>query len=122
MNTAHIRRVLADIQARVPENLRKNAVKHVKATPTIERVMETALTMDSISQEKKDAIKTFLDKGEFSKMRVVENDRITKLIDQFVSREINKEIKRGNLPSRKQLKKILDEENNNKENKGEDRA
>lgn len=68
--------------------------------------MEKALTLDSISPEKKAQIKTLLDAGEFSKFRPKENPRIAKMIDNYVGREINKAIKSGRLPNRAELKKM----------------
>lgn len=116
MTREKIRKVLMDIQNRVPVNLRKNVVREVKATPTIEMVMTHATTMESIPAEKRAQIKSLLDAGEFSKMRVKEDPKIAKMIDEFVAREINKEIRKGNLPRKKLLAKILkeDEERNTK--------
>jgi Tfp pilus assembly pilus retraction ATPase PilT len=112
MTHEQIRKVLAEIHDKVPESLRKNVVREVKATPTIEMVMQQALTMESIPDEKKAQIKQLLDAGEFSKVRVKEDPKIAKLIDQFISREINKAVKEGRLPSKATLRKMLKEEQN----------
>lgn len=121
MTPEHIRKVLFEIHAKVPPHLKKNVVKEVLATPTIKMVMEHALTMESISEEKKKHIKNLLDAGEFSKKRVVEDMKIAKMIDQFVSREINRAIKSGILPSKAKMRKILDnEKRNNQSPEGQD--
>lgn len=106
MNEEQIAKVLSGIQKRIPKNLLDSVIKEVKSTPTIEMVMNKALTLDSISDEKKNQIKTLIDAGEFSKTKFVENPKIAKMIDNFVAREINKEIKKGNLPHRSKIKDL----------------
>jgi endonuclease III len=101
-----ISKELARISAGIPENLQKNVVREVPATPTMEMVMRKALEMESISKEKRDQIKTLLDNGDFSKKKAVENPRIAKMIDNYVGREINKSIKSGKLPSRSVLRNM----------------
>lgn len=122
MTPEHIRKVLAEIHQKVPEALRKSVVSYVKATPTIEMVMEKAMEMESLSEEKRRNIKELYDAGEFSKMRVMENPKVAKQIDQMISREINKAIKEGRLPGKKKLAEIMkaDEQNRNqKSSEGE---
>ncbi len=127
MTQDQIRKVLAEIHTRIPKNLSKNVVSEVLATPTVLMVMEKALEMDSISPEKKAKIQTLMDSGEFSRKRVVENPQIVKLIDQFVSREINKAIKSGKLPPRSKLGELFklnknEKRTNRKKGKGDDRG
>ncbi len=98
---------LQEIQSRVPENLRKSVVREVKSTPTLEMVMKKAVDDPSLSQEKRDHIRTLIDNGDFSKTKFVENRRIAKMIDNFVQRETNKAIKLGQLPNRKQLQELM---------------
>ncbi len=102
---------MQEIQSRVPENLRKNVVREVKSTPTIEMVMKEALKSESIAPEKKAQIQVLMDNGDFSKTRFVENKRIAVMIDNFVKREINKAVKAGQLPSKKQLAELIAKEN-----------
>jgi hypothetical protein len=101
-----IAKELKRISLSIPENLRKNVVKEVPATPTVEFVMKKALELDTVSDEKKKQIKALLDRGDFSKMKTVENPRIGKMIDNYVGRQINKSIKEGRLPTKAQLKKM----------------
>lgn len=123
MNLEQIHKVLGDIQKRVPADMRRRVVEEVDATPTIRMVMEKVVDMESIDPEKREAIKGLLEAGEFSKKIVRENPKYAKMVDEFVSREINKEIRKGNLPGRKELKRILDEQNaQNKNDKGENRS
>lgn len=122
MTPEQIRKVLAEIHQKVPESLKKSVVSYVKATPTIEMVMEKAMEMESLPEEKRRNIKELYDAGEFSKMRVMENPKVAKQIDQMVSREINKAIKEGRLPGKKKLAEIMkaDEQNRNqKSSEGE---
>ena len=107
MTPEQIRKVLADIHSRVPEILRKNVVSYQKVSPHIEMVMGKALEDESIPQEKRDHIRTLLDAGEFSKIKVIENPKIIEQIDKFVSREINKAVKEGRLPKKRALIKIM---------------
>lgn len=92
--------VLREIQGRIPPSLLKGAISEKEMTPTIKFVMEKALESEVITPEKKEAIKALLEAGEFSKMKLGENNKITKKIDEFVNRETNKAIKAGLLPPR----------------------
>lgn len=125
MTPESIRKVLMDIHSRVPESLRKSVVSYEKASPTIEMVMEEAMKSGDITQEKKDQIKVLYDAGEFSKMRVKENPKVAKQIDQFVSREINKAVKAGLLPKKRELSRIMKEDEqrrNSKSSEGKNSA
>lgn len=96
--------VLREIQSRIPHDLLKAAIVEKKVTPTIELIMEKALESDIIAPEKKEAIRRLLASGEFSKAAPSEVPKVTKMIDNFVSREINKAIKAGKLPPRSHVK------------------
>lgn len=113
----HIRKVLAEIHSRVPKTLRESVVVTEKASPTIEMVMEKAMTMESIPQEKRDQIKVLYDAGEFSKVKTKENPKVAKQIDAFVSREINKAVKAGLLPKKRELLKIMKEDEQKRNNR-----
>jgi hypothetical protein len=99
---------LKEIQASVPEVLRKAVIIEVKATPTVEMVMKHASTMESISEEKREQINTLLQNGDFSKTKFVENKKIAKQIDNYVSRKINEAVRNRQLPNRKELKKLME--------------
>jgi hypothetical protein len=115
----HIRKVLNDIQQRVPENLKKNVVRRVYMYPDVRKVMQIAMTDPGVSPEKQNQIRVLFEAGEFDQMVDEENVEIGKLIDKFISREINKEIKKGNLPPRSKLNKLKEsnESSNPKRNK-----
>lgn len=97
---------LSRIQKSIPPLLIKNAFKKVKLTPTMEMVVDKALESDIISEEKKDKLRYLKEKGEFSKERFIENRAVTKQIDNYVSRQINKSIKEGRLPPRSEIKNL----------------
>ena len=95
-----ITKTLQDIQARVPKIFRERVVIEKKSTPTMEKVVKIAMEDMSISVEKRNALKILYDNGDFSKTIPFEDKKYVKLIDEFVTREIKKEIKKGNLPKR----------------------
>jgi len=95
---------LKKIQSKIPKHLLEAAVTVQKATPTIKMVFEKALESDTISEEKKQEIRDQLATGKYDREIVVENAKYTKMIDNFVSREINKAIKEGRLPPRSHIK------------------
>jgi hypothetical protein len=99
---------LKKIHDSVPDEYRRQAVIEVPATPTMKMVMEKAVHMESIPKEKRDQIQNLIDAGEFDKVRSIENQKITKIIDAHVTREITKAIKAGRLPSRKKLRTMTD--------------
>lgn len=101
-----ISKVLSEIQGRVPLAWKKMAFTESKLTPNIEFVAEEALKSDTVSEAKKEQIRTLQATGEFSKMKVTENHKVTKQIDEFVEREIKKEIKAGRLPPRNQIRNL----------------
>jgi len=103
-----ISKVLSDISSRIPKNLLKNAFREEKLTPTVEFVFKKSLEDPKISEEKKSKIKSILDSGDVSKMKILENHRVTKMIDQFWGREINKAIKQGRLPPRSKIMELPD--------------
>lgn len=90
----------------IPENLRKNVFKEVPATPTVEFVMKEAVKTESIPKEKRDQIQALLDSGQFSKKKTIENPRIAKMVDEYVTREIKKSVKAGRLPNKTTLKNL----------------
>jgi len=103
-----ISKVLSEISGRVPKLLLKRAFHEEKLTPTVEFVLQESLKSETISDEKKKQIKTVLDSGDVSKMKIVEDHVVTKKIDQFWAREINKAIKQGRLPPRSKIMQLPD--------------
>lgn len=98
-----ISKVLAEISSRVPKILLKRAFSEVKLTPTVEFVAQKALESDTVSEDKKKKIRSIMDSGDFSKVKIKENPDITKKIDLFYAREINKAIKQGRLPPKSEI-------------------
>lgn len=107
-NADHIAKVLKGIQDKIPRNLIANAVSIHKLTPTVEKVMDAAISWSSetISEEKKNKIRELKAAGEFSKTTFVDNIPVQKKINNFVSREINRAIKSGELPPRSKIKDV----------------
>ena len=101
---ARYNEVLKNIQRSVPESLRNMVVTKEKLTPNVEMVMRKALEADFISDEKKASIQALLDAGDYSRSKFGQNQKIAKLIDKHVSREINKAIKAGLLPPKSHIK------------------
>lgn len=97
-------KVLREIQSRIPPMLLKNAIEEKALSPTIELVLNKALESETIDDEKKTHIRNALLSGEFSRKGYAENPKYTKMIDNFVNREINKAQKEGRLPPKSHVK------------------
>lgn len=97
-------KVLRGIQSRVPAQWKQMAVTEAPFTPTMKMVFEKALESETIDEEKKRQIRNILESGQLSRTVPSENTKITKLIDNFVNREINKAIKVGLLPPKSHAK------------------
>lgn len=98
MTPESIAQTLRDINARVPKLLRERAVTEVKATPTIEFVYQKFIEDGFGTPEQREKVQALLDSGVLSKTKPIENPKITKMIDQFITREIKKAVKQGKLP------------------------
>lgn len=98
MTTEQIQAVLQDIQNRIPASLKKNVFVEKPKTPTMAFVVDKILEEKAGSEEDRARLQTLKDAGEFNKTIVVENTKIVKLIDQFITREIKKAVKEGRLP------------------------
>lgn len=90
-------KVLKEIQSRVPQALIKANLSEKQKTPDVLFVLKKALDED-ISEEKKEQIRHILDTGYFSQTALKEDPKISKMIDEFVTRETKKAIKAGLLP------------------------
>lgn len=97
---------LRKIQQSVPKVLRQFAVHEVKAYPAVQLVIEKALESPDISEEKKRQLRLIQDTGMFDKMRSVENRNITQQIDDYVTREIRKAVRKGELPTKAVMRKL----------------
>jgi len=112
-------KVLARIQNSIPKEWTNNATHKEKATSVIEEVIEKALVDPEVSDEIKAKCLMIKNSGQLYKEIEVDNPKITKLIEQFIDREIAKAIKRGELPPRakesgKNIKRIIKAKNGNK--------
>jgi hypothetical protein len=98
MTEESIAKTLAEIQATVPKLLRERAVIEVKKTPTMEFVYRKFIEDKMGTEEQRRQIQVLLDSGEFSKVIVKEDPKVTKKIDGIIIRGIKKAIKDGKLP------------------------
>lgn len=105
MNVEQINKVLAEIQASVPEGLRKSLFIESYKNPILKFVLEKALEDPNLPQEKREKYELLL-RNEASAKKVEINPRIAKMIDDRVEREIKKAIKAGRLPPRNKLGEI----------------
>lgn len=111
-----ISKVLQDINSRIPKTLKKYAYERIPLTPTIEKVMEEALKSENISQETKDEVLRLKAQGFFNREKIRENPKIVKMIDNWTKRELEKAVKAGRLPDKKQLAELEIEWKKQKEN------
>jgi hypothetical protein len=93
--------VLARIQNSIPKLWIDNVLTKVKAYPALIEIVEKGLSDSEVSQEVKDKLKLIQNNDELYKEIEIENPKYTKLIDKYTQREINKAIKRGELPKQK---------------------
>ena len=101
-----ISKELKRIQDSVPDLLKRSTLSEVKKTPAMELVFQKALEEPSISKEKKEQIRKLLASGMFSKTKIIENSRVAKMRDEYVTREIKKSVKAGRLPNKKQAEEL----------------
>ena len=114
--------VFKEIQASIPPSLMANVVREEYAYPDLRKILLIAMDDPDFPEEKKKDIQVLIDSGELEKKAPVEDKKIARLIDQHVTREINKAIKAGKLPKKKDIKdltfiKKLYEKAHSKENK-----
>lgn len=102
----NVHKILQAISASVPDRMRKAAYKETILTPVIKMVMEKALESPDVSEGKKEEVKALMEQGYFDRKKIVENKRISVAIDNFVNRKIKEAVKKGLLPTRKQLKEL----------------
>jgi len=106
MTEEQIFKELKRINESVPAYLKSNVVTEQFASPTVKKVVDTALEDPNFPEEKKQQLILLKENGYFDKTKPVENPKIVKQIDQYVMREIRKSIKEGRLPNRKELKEL----------------
>jgi hypothetical protein len=96
--------VLKGIQAGIPKSLLANTLEVKKRYPDVEKVMLEAVQTESIPLEKRQQIQNMIDTGMFSKTSVQENTKISRMVDDYVTREIKKAQKAGKLPPKSKMK------------------
>lgn len=126
-DTAKIFKVLQEIQSRIPPALLNSAVTEVPYSPNLKEVALKAIDEPGFPEEKKEDLRKLLASGDLDKTVPVENKKVTKLIDEFVNREINKAIRQKRLPPRSKIKDIsglkeIYAKVHSEANKGKDRA
>lgn len=110
-----ISKELKRIQDSVPEIYRVGLITEKDKTPTMKFVADKLLESDTVAQETKDAVQSLKDNGYFNKKKLYEDPKIAKQRDLWVQREIQKSVKAGRLPTKKQLKELKLAELNEKE-------
>ncbi len=106
MDADAISKKLAEINSRLPKMISKNIIQEVSVTPTVKFVVEQAMSDPDFPADKKEKLKTLYELGDFSKKKIVENKKFAKMADQWMAREINKAIKKGELPHPSQIKDL----------------
>jgi hypothetical protein len=93
--------VLRRIQDSIPKELTERVTKKAPLAPTIKEVIERGLADPKVSPEIKHKLQVVKDSGYLDKEIEVEDPEITKQIDEFVEKEIEKAVLRGELPKGK---------------------
>lgn len=95
----HIK-VLTRIQNSIPREWLNNVTHTVKEDTVILDIVEKGLADPEVSEEVKAKLRLVKESGYATPEREVENTKITKLIDDYVKKEIKKAIARGELPKK----------------------
>ena len=93
-------RVLRMIQESVPKEFFDGLVTEEPIAPTVKFMFEKALESDTISEEKKKAVKAVLDSGQLDKRNLKTDETKAKLIEEYIEKEIDKAIALGRLPKK----------------------
>lgn len=105
MKKKHIQ-LLQDINRRVPQEWKDVLMHKVKVSETIKEVFLKALTEPGFPEEKRKKIQNILDAG-FLDEEVMEVDKIIEdKIDEFIKKEVDKEVELGNLPKKIKVKAV----------------
>lgn len=107
MTREQIFKELSRIQQSIPKALIENVVSETHLTPTIKDVIDKAIEDPDFPAQKKEQIIKLKEAGYFDKTVVRQNDKIAKMIDDFVARETRKAVRAGKLPTKKELLKIM---------------
>ena len=102
-----ISKELKRIQDSVPKMMRDFTLIKVAKSPEIEMVFKKALESPDVSEKKKEYVRSILESGKLSQEKITENPKVAKMRDEYVQREINKSVKAGRLPSKKEFRRIM---------------
>lgn len=109
-------KVIARIQNSIPKMWLDNITHKEKPGGVALEIIEKALVDPEVSEEVKQKCRLMKDSGYLDKEIDVENPQYTKLIDEYVEREIKKAVKRGELPKKakgtgKNIKRLIKAKN-----------
>lgn len=112
MKKKHIR-VLERIQNNIPMELIENLTFEQEVAPTVKAMVEKAIKDNNIDKKKRDKFRHLLDAGMLDKKEEVVDKKVESKIEEYFKKEIDKAIKRGELPEKdlnyiKKVKKIDD--------------
>lgn len=111
-----VNKEMARIQQSIPRAWLDYVVSETHLTPTIKDVVEKAIEDKDFPEEKKKQLLHLKEMGYFDKKIVRQNEKIAKMIDEYVTREIKKSVKAGRLPTKKQLKELTKQNDKTKTN------
>lgn len=107
MTREQIFKELSRIQQSIPKALLQHVVSETHLTPTMKDVVDKAIEDPDFPAHKKEQLIKLKDAGYFNKTVVRQNNKIAKMIDDYVIRETKKSVKAGRLPTKKELLKIM---------------
>jgi hypothetical protein len=99
MKKKHIK-ILTDISKNIPKELTEKLLIWVEVSPTIKKVLEEAVKDLTLPEEKRIRWQNLLDTGELNQKEQIEDPAIVKEIEKYLEDEIEKEVKKGTLPSK----------------------
>jgi hypothetical protein len=99
-------KVLQRIQDSIPTELLAQVTKRERIAQPVEEIIERALIDPEVSQETKERFQMVKDSGYLDREIDVENREVTRKIDQFIESEIEKAVKRGELPKGKKFRNL----------------
>lgn len=98
-----ISKELSRIQGLIPKMLLDNVLIESKPSANLKKVAELALADPDFPLVKKQRLRLLMARGDFDKVKFIENKKISKMIDNIVNREINRSIKAHRLPPKNQI-------------------
>lgn len=102
MSKKQIINELQRISNSIPEHLKKNIMEKSETYGTIKTIVNKALVDDDISPELKKKVQIIKASGLLDKKEEVENAQVTKKISDYLDEQIERSIRLGRLPERKQ--------------------